>query len=143
MRHVTHKYVDKKLIFRIRMFFVIFIVLLGIIVFEALEGQGDILYTFISFLIGTVVGFVAGRMIAIKWHDDANKIVGSVDRLGVLFIILYLFFSLGRHAILENLFHGTELTLLSLSIVSGIMFGKVMSAMHSIRKILRHKKLLP
>lgn len=142
MRAIAKQYVDKKLIFRVRLFFIVFVTLIGIVVFEIAEGQGDIFFTVISFIIGILVGVVAGRMLTIKWHDDANKIVGSVDRLGVFFIILYLIFSLLKRAVLGQWFHGEELTILSLSIIAGIMFGRMLSALRSIRKILHHKKLL-
>jgi hypothetical protein len=142
MRHVTKKYVDKKLVFRVRLLFLIFVVLFGIVIFETAEGRGDILFTLISFLIGVVVGFLVGRIFSIKWHEDVNKVVSSIDRVGIAIIILYILFSLVRHQVLGQLFHGEDLTLLSLSLISGIMFGRVFSALRNIRKILVHKKLL-
>src|SRR5659263_199994 len=68
--HPSKKHIDRKLIFRIRMFYVIAIILTGLMLYEVLEGIIGIELSFAGFLLGLFLGFIATRMFIIHWHDE-------------------------------------------------------------------------
>jgi len=65
---------DKKLLFKLRMYFVISSVLLGIVLFEVLSGRVSFLLAMIGLIIGVTIGVVAARMLLLSWHHEAKLI---------------------------------------------------------------------
>src|SRR5659263_483548 len=66
--HPAKKHIDRKLIFRIRMFYVIGILLTGLMLYEVLDGFIGIELALGGFLLGLFLGFIATRMFIIHWQ---------------------------------------------------------------------------
>ena len=59
--HPAKKHMDRKLIFRIRIFYVIAIFLTGLMLYDVLEGIIGFELSFGGFLLGLFLGFIATR----------------------------------------------------------------------------------
>ena len=89
--------------------------------------------------LGLIIGFTAGYLSNINWHPETEKVVASMDRTGIIILVLYLSFSFSRRWIFGHWIHGPALTAFCFSIASGVMFGRLFSTRHQIKDILREK----
>jgi len=94
--HPAKKHIDRKLIFRIRMFYVIGIILTGLMLYDVLEGIIGIELSLGGFLLGLFLGFLATRMFIIHWHEERAKVVSRFDTIGIIVMLKYMTFSLSR-----------------------------------------------
>src|SRR5659263_395438 len=72
--HPAKKHIDRKLIFRIRIFYVIGILLTGLMLYDVLEGIIGLELSLGGFLLGLFLGFIATRMFIIHWHEKGQKL---------------------------------------------------------------------
>lgn len=134
--HPAKKHIDRKLIFRIRMFYLIGISLTGLMLYDILEGIIGIELSLGGFLIGLFLGFLATRMFIIHWHEEKAKIVSRFDRIGIIIMVLYVAFSVSRTWLFGHWIHGYVLTAFTYSILAGIMIGRIAGMRLKIKNIL-------
>ncbi len=134
--HPAKKHIDRKLIFRIRIFYVIGIILTGLMLYDVLEGIIGIELSLGGFLLGLFLGFIATRMFIIHWHEERAKVVSRLDTIGIIIMLFYMAFSLSRAWFFGHWIHGSILTAFTYSILAGIMMGRVAGMRLKIRNIL-------
>lgn len=135
------KHIDKKLKFRLRIYFAISIILLGIVLFEVLTGRVSIVLALIGLLVGTAVGIIAARMFLFSWDKDAKKVISRLDIVGGLILAVYIVTAIFRGRIIGHFVQGSYVTGTSLSVVTGIMIGRVFGTGQKIVTILKEKNL--
>jgi hypothetical protein len=136
---VSKEFVDKKLIFRLRMFAVIFTIMIGIISYDVINGIIGILLALSGIAMGLIIGYIKGHLSNITWHPERNKVITQIDTIGIITLIIYLSFSLSKKWIFGHWIHGPALTAFSFSTVSGIMAGRVFSMRFQIKDILKER----
>lgn len=134
--HPAKKHIDRKLIFRIRIFYVIGIILTGLMLYEVLEGIMGIELSIVGFLLGLFLGFIATRMFIIHWHEERAKVVSRFDTIGIIIMLLYVAFSVSRTWLFGHWIHGSVLTAFTYSILAGIMIGRLVGMRLKIKNIL-------
>lgn len=141
LRRKHKKHLDKKLLFRLRMYFIISIVLLGIVLFEVLSGRVSFLLAMIGFIIGITIGVAAARMFLLSWHHDAKKVISQLDIIGGIILALYIVFAIFRSKIIGEFVPASYVTGMSLSVAGGIMIGRVFGTGQKIVSILKEQDL--
>lgn len=141
LRRKHRNHLDKKLVFRLRMYFVISTVLFGIVLFEVLSGRVSFLLAMIGLIIGVTIGVIAARMFVLSWHHDAKKVISQLDTIGVVILALYIVFAIFRSKIIGEFVPASYVTGASLSVVSGIMIGRVFGTGQKIVSILKEQDL--
>lgn len=136
------QYISKRLIIQMRIFTIIFIVMLGIIIYEIIFWNFSILLTFSGLLLGYVVGLVLSRRYRFNWDEETNKVIGYMDWIGAVILILYFIFTFARIFILGYLFHGASLIVLIICITDGSMIGRVLGTGSGIKKVLKAWEIL-
>ncbi len=134
--HPGKKHIDRKLIFRIRIFYVMGIILTGLMMYDVLEGIIGIELSLGGFLVGLFLGFIATRMFIIHWHEERAKIVSRFDTIGIIIMLLYVAFSVSRTWLFGHWIHGSILTAFTYSILAGIMIGRIVGMRIKIKNIL-------
>lgn len=134
--HPAKKHIDRKLIFRIRIFYVIGIILTGLMLYEVLEGIIGIELSIGGFLVGLFLGFIATRMFIIHWHEEKAKVVSRFDSIGIVVMLLYVAFSASRTWLFGHWIQGSILTAFTYSILAGVMIGRVVGMRLKIKNIL-------
>ena len=134
--HHLEKHIDRKLYNRLRIFFVIVIILVGLIIYDVLGGVLNIGLALGGFALGLVVGFFASRMFLIHWHEENAKVVSRIDEIGFVVMLLYIFFALSINWIFGHWFHGAVLTAFTFSILAGVMLGRLLGMRLNVRKVL-------
>lgn len=139
-KHIHH--VDKKLKFRLRLYFIIAIVMLSIVFYDIFKNILSIEFALIATGIGIAVGVISARMSNISWNKDANKIATSLDKFGVIFTGIYIVFAVFRQQLIGLFVHGPIVGAISFSIAAGVMIGRVVGTRGAILKILEEQKII-
>jgi hypothetical protein len=139
--HPAKKHIDRKLIFRIRIFYVIGILLTGLMLYDVLEGIIGLELSLGGFLLGLFLGFIATRMFIIHWHDEKAKVVSRFDTIGIFVMLLYVAFSASRTWLFEHWIHGSVLTAFTYSILAGVMIGRIVGMRLKIKNILSEQSI--
>lgn len=130
------KYVDKKLIRRIKILIIILVIMSGALTYEIFLSKINILWVLIGVLFGVGVGALAGRMFSIEWHKGESKVIGRLDVVGGIVLVLYISFSIARSWIFEHWFKGLALSAFTFSFAEGAMLGRILNMRFSINKVL-------
>lgn len=136
------QHIHKKLIFRLRLFLVIFIIMLGIIIYELAIGYSNVFTVFITLLLSYGLGFLGSRRMKIFWNVETSKVMKRMDTIGIFILITYLAFAIARRSILVHWFQGKELSVVLLSIAAGLMLGRFMGIRWRIKKVLKKEKII-
>ncbi len=141
-RGVT-KFVHRKLLFRLRRLAIVFVIIMGILIYEISQNYIAGYMSFIGFVSGYGIGLlISYRMHIISWDAETNKAVTKMDRLGIIILVLYILFALARHWILSHWFQGYALTAFSLSVGAGGMLGRLYNTRKKIRQVLKSEGVL-
>ena len=133
----------KKLVFRLRRLAVVLIILIAIIAYDILLKHANGWFALSGIFCGYLLGTFVGGHANVHWHEESEKVIAKLDRIGIIVLILYLCFSLSRRWILGHWIHGIQLTVVSFGIAAGAMTGRILSMRKQIREILRGKGILP
>jgi hypothetical protein len=113
--------------------------MIGIIINDVVQNIISVPLVIIGIALGLIVGFTRGYLSNINWHPETEKVVASMDRTGIIILVLYLCFSFSRKWVFGHWIHGPALTAFCFSIASGVMFGRLFSTRHQIKDILREQ----
>jgi hypothetical protein len=138
----ARQFVERKLVLRLRIFFVVLILLLGIIIYEVSTGYIPLIKAMAGFSIGILTGVVFSRRKKIFWEEETSMVIARMDRIGIILLIIYIVYTIFRHKWLAYWFYGHELTAFSFSLAAGTMAGRLFNMRRQIRRVLKHKKIL-
>lgn len=141
-KKIARQHVHRKLIYRLRMFVVIFVVMMGIIIYDIISQIIGFPLAVSGISLGIITGYLAGRISNIVWHEETSKVVARMDTMGFVFLALYLSFSISRRWIFGHWIHGATLTAFSFSMAAGIMAGRLWSTRSQIRNVLKDQGLI-
>lgn len=130
------KHIDKKLLWRVRMYMAITFVMLCIVAYQTIRYDVNILIPIGCMIVWSIIWLVAGRMHKMSRDTDANKIVARMDRTGIIILVLYLCISFARRRLLGMRVHGPALLDATLAVVVGTMIGRLITMRYGIKKIL-------
>lgn len=141
-REVT-RFVQRKLLFRLRRLAFIFIIITGILIYEIFHNYIAGYLALVGFETGIIIGLlVAKRMHKISWDIDTNKAITKMDKLGIVILIMYLLFAVSRRWIFGHWLQGNTLSAFCLSVAAGGMLGRLYSTRQKIRSVLKQEGFL-
>lgn len=139
-KHIPH--IDKKLVFRLRIYFIISLILICVVLFEVFSGHLQIFLALIGLLIGIILGVITARMFILSWDNDAKKVISKLDYVGGIILIVYIIFSFFRNTLIGNFVQANYVTGTSIAIATGVMIGRVFGTGRKIVSLLREQNLL-
>src|SRR5476651_289120 len=89
-KHVHH--IDKKLKFRVRLYSLISLVMLGIVLYEIFIKIIPLPFAVVGIFVGLFLGIISARMYHLSWNHDAKKIVSRLDIIGIIILVCYMAF---------------------------------------------------
>lgn len=75
-------YLDKRLIFRLRIYTLVMIFMLLVISGEVFSGTFSVAWALGGILIGLGVGTLATRMYRLSWDEDTSHVISRIDWIG-------------------------------------------------------------
>ncbi len=137
-RREVAAFVHRKLLFRLRRLAIFFIVVTGILVYEVSQNYIAAYLALTGFVIGFTMGYIVGsRMHIISWNEEAEKVVGKMDRIGIAILILYILFAISRRWIFSHWLQGHVLSAFVLSISCGAIISRLWFIRRKIRETLK------
>ena len=137
--HVHH--LDKSLRFRLRLYFIISLILVGLLIYNVLRGALQLDYGLIGLLAGMGIGVITTRMFHIFWNNDAKKVVSRLDTFGIGILILYIVFEVLRERIVGYFTHDVQVGTVGFAVLAGIMFGRVIGTRGKIMQVLKEQRV--
>jgi hypothetical protein len=139
----TKHYVKKKMIYRLRIFYIVSISMFSFIVYEIAIHSMDILMATTAMVLGIFTGWLAAQRYRLVWDEEASQVITKMDRMGVILLVIYLAFSLSRKWIFSHWLTGEALTLFTLTFGNGAMMARVVCLRKKIRRIIRRENNIP
>ncbi len=126
----------KKLITRVRMLLVIFIILAGIAGFNVVFRNANGLIAAGLLVGGFIIGlFVFSRMNVIQWNEELEIVeTGRMDAIGYGMIALYIVFEIGLRTFLKD-FYPVSATAFILAAVAGTLLGRSIGTIVEIHRV--------
>lgn len=134
------KNVDKKLLIRQGIFFVIISILMVISIVNVFKEKIGIILAISGFLLALAFGLALSRMFRIFWHEEQEKVVSQLDKLGTILLIVYMGAELGRKFVFQYWLSGAELNAFGLVILTGLLLGRFLGTTMQIKNILTVNK---
>ena len=139
-KHAYH--VDKKLRFRLRLYALISLVMLGIVLYEIFIKILPLEFAAVGILVGLLVGIVTARRYHLSWDKDAKKIVSRLDLVGIIILVLYIGFVIIRSRLIGIFVQGPVVGAVGFSITAGVMIGRVVGTRNAIMEILKEREII-
>jgi hypothetical protein len=133
---ISKKHITSKLVKRIRIFIVVIAIIICIGIYKVLIGEISVYLAILGLIIGIILGFVVGRMYKILWHEETQKVISQVDKIGLVFLFLYIAVEIGRTWFFGNWLQGAELSAFGLIFLAGLLFGRNLAMLKNIKKVL-------
>lgn len=139
-KHAHH--VDKKLRFRLRLYSIISLIMLGIVLYEIFINILPLAFATIGIFIGLFMGIISARMHHLSWNHDAKKIVSRLDIVGIIILVLYIAFIIVRSKLIGIFVAAPMVGAVGFSITAGVMIGRVVGTRNAIIEILKEREII-
>lgn len=131
-KHLFEPRIAPRLRTRLWIFFGIAVVLAAFILYDTVTGTLAWWLAALGLLLGIAVGTVLGRMVTIVWHETEEHVISQLDVAGYIAIGLYVAFAVSREWLFGHFIHGPALTAFTLSVASGLLFGRFLGMLVSV-----------
>lgn len=138
-RTYSKEFVHKKLVFKLRIFLLLFIVMLSIGICDVYSAYITITNALIAFSSGIVLGYVVGSASNVIWQEEVNKVVMKMDIVSGVILALYIIFAIFKRTIFHHWFSGNELSGFVISLSAGIMLGRFVSVRKQVIAVLKRE----
>jgi hypothetical protein len=136
-RTYSKEFVHKKIVFRLRIFLVMFTIMLITGIYDASLSYITISKAITSLGSGILLGWVVGSASNVKWYEEPGKVMMKMDIISGLVLFLYLAFTIFKRRIFHEWFKGEELSAVILCLTAGIMAGRFLSIRKQVINVLK------
>lgn len=141
-KKIAEAHIDPKLLRRLIIFSVIITIIFAIAGYRYYRWDITLLHLTIGLVIGTTIGYIAGRMFRIFWHEELERVMSQLDKTGAIFLVVYIGVEVGRNWLFGHWLSGVELSAFGIVFLGGLLLGRFLSMVSAIRKILVEKEKL-
>ena len=141
MKSQRKKYIDKKLLFKLRLFAIIFLIMACIGVYDIMEEYIGIFLALSALALGILIGLLVGRANNILWHHEDEKAISKMDTFGICVLIAYTLLAIFRKKIFGHWLGGNELSGFIIWFSSGVMLGRLLTMRRMVIKVLKGQGL--
>ncbi len=129
------EHVDRRLLMRLRFYFIAMLIAFVVIVFEVSNGSFAIATALIFIAVGLAVGIILTRRFHLSWDEKTNTVVGSTDVIGALILVCYVIFVLAKPNIFGLYEQGQQLLIALVAVSAGTQLGRIMGTRHGISRL--------
>jgi hypothetical protein len=137
--HLHH--IDKRLRFRLRLYFLIAVLLIGLLIYNVFRGTLQLGYGLVGLGSGIILGAIASRMYHTSWNHDAKKVVSKLDAFGIAILVGYVLFEVFREKIVGYFTHDFQVATVGFAVLAGIMLGRVLGTRGQIIAVLKEQEV--
>ncbi len=140
LKHNLHL-IDKKLRFRLRIYFIIALALILVLLFNVIRGALRIDFGLLGLMAGTGVGIIASRMFHTSWDKNAKQVISRIDTFGVGILLLYIVFEILREDIVKVFTGDVQVATTGFAVLAGMMLGQLIGMRGKIIEVLKEQKV--
>ena len=118
------------------MYLVISLVMLVVVAVDTVLTGTSAIPVGLGLLVGVIVGAFVSRMYRLDWDASASQVVSRIDKIGAAILVAYIVFAISRSWLVGSFVERSAVGPVGLSIVCGIMLGRVFGMSHGIRGVL-------
>jgi hypothetical protein len=133
---VAKKHVTKRLLLRLQIFVGIFAILLGVTAYNIFFGNITFILAVIGLFLGIIIGLLFGNMYKVFWQTKTQKVVSQIDKVGTVFLIIYIIVEINRKWFFGHWLEGAVLNAFGLIFLSGVLLGRFLTISKNIKKVL-------
>jgi hypothetical protein len=141
LRAHARAHVNPKLRRNLRLYLLISAVLLIAVIYETAHYHAVIWQVGLALLIGALCGGLFARMYKISWDKDAQHVSSNIDIYGVVVLVLYVAYDLSRGHLVHIFIHNQGVPAISLALLAGAMYGRVLASGRVIMRILKEQEV--
>lgn len=135
MPSTTSAPLGKRLRFRLTVFSLIGLVLVGFIVNDIVQRYITWWIALLAMAVGLAIGYGLGRSMKVRYDTEKAEIVAHMDIVGFIAIGIYVLLAIARNVLLGHFLSGNALTAVTLAVLAGALFGRYLGMDYSIRKL--------
>ena len=135
-RSEARKHVAKRLLVQLRIFGIIFLVMLGVLFYDVVQGKVSLPLAAGGLALGLLVGVVLSRMYRLAYDEQEQQVAGRIDWVGGVILLLYVAFAFSRNLLFGQLVDAAQLAGFGLGISAGTMLGRLVGTSRGIRRVL-------
>lgn len=135
----ANKHINIKLIRRLKIFALMFVTMLGFLVYDIVQHGMNPMFITGGFILGIIVGALAGRIFNIHWNKESEKVVATLDTEGIVILVLYITFSIFRQNIFGTFVRRPVLAAFTFSFAAGAILGRLITMNAKIRNVLNNQ----
>lgn len=136
------KHVDTKLSKRMKIYFLISLIMLGIVVYEVISTWYNHWYALCLFLVSIILWFFVSRMFHIFWNPDDQVVTSRIDRFGGVVLWIYVIFSFSRQYFLNTFVEHAYIMVITFAIVSGMMIWRFLGMKSRVLSTLKKQDII-
>jgi len=133
----VRQHVDHRLRVRLRVFLIVWLLLIGVIGIEVVRQNFDIGLFLVASISGFLVGIFLSRVYRLDWSKETTKVVSKLDLIGSIILAAYVLFMVGRNWIFGYWVQASDLMGFTLCFTAGTMIGRVGATRRGIRIMLK------
>jgi hypothetical protein len=142
MLSVFRTHLHGRVLIQLVVFAVISVGLFAAVVYDVVSAEVGFLRAALIFLVGIGVGFAAGKIFKLVWHEETRKVIMSLDRMSFVLIAVYIAFRIFGEKLLGHYVQGPALQALTFALLAGILLGRFLSVWQGVRRILVEQGIL-
>lgn len=140
-RKLLTKHTDPKLRRSLRIYLLVSLVVFIFMVISALRSGASFIAVLIGLIAGVLIGILFSRVYKISWNKDADHAIYKMDILGIVLLVIFIFFDLNRGNLVELFIHGESVGAASLALLAGAFYGRVLGSGRDIIKVLKEQEV--
>lgn len=110
--------------------------MLVVLIIDLARGLISFPLTAAGLAVGLVVGVIVSRMYRLRYDEDARRVMGQIDGVGVAILLAYIVFVFTRNQLFAGWTEGANVAAFSLSVTAGTMLGRLVGTAQGIRRVL-------
>jgi hypothetical protein len=135
------KFIHKRIITRLWLYFGISAVLLGVVIYNILKNHIGLGLPLVGLVAGVTMGIVFSRINKLSWDQGAAQVISRMDTFGIVLLVVYIVFEVFREHLVGYFVHGPSLFAVSFAVLAGVMYGRVLGMRGRIRQIFRDQNI--
>lgn len=140
-QEAAKKYIHPKLRRSLRIYFIVSLIVLILVIYDMFRDQANPLLVLVGLIVGIIVGKMFTRIYKISWDDEGGNVIQRMDIFGIVLIVFYITFDVSREHLVEIFIHGGSVASVSLALLAGALYGRVLGSIKVIRRVIRDEKI--
>lgn len=135
-RAAARKVISRRLLAQLRIFGLIFLVMVGLLVYDMAKGLVSLPVGLGGLVLGLLIGVIVSRMYRLSYDEEEQQVAGRIDCVGGAILLLYIAFAIFRNQLFAPFVEAAQLAGFGLSVSAGTMLGRLVGTSRRIRRVL-------